>query len=596
MLLEIAISEFALIDRGRLELTAGFTVLTGETGAGKSMIIDAVAAALGGRTSSDVVRAGAERAVVEAVFRVADQPQVQTALADEGIEVGDDGLLIVRREIHQSRGSTIRLNGRTVTTAAVRRLLAPLLDLHGQHEHQSLLSPQRQLDLLDHFGGAPVLERRARCEDLYRQLQATRQELAALGGDARQRARHEDLLRFQVAELQGAGLRPDEEDELEQQKRVLAAAGQLRAAAEQGYAVLYEGSAAGTPVHDLLGQVEREIAAAARLDPSLDPVLELLTGAQAQVAEASHALARYRDTVADDPARLHEIEQRLDLLWSLKRKYGGSVAEMLTYLEQARAELERLGQSEELAAALRQKEADLLGRLQAEASELSAARRAAGAKLAARLGAEAAGLSLGGMQFAVAVQPLDASHDEPLDEPPDAACTRDAATGAGRIGPRGADRVEFRVSPGPGEPLRPLARIASGGELSRIMLALRVILADVDRVPVLIFDEVDQGVSGRAAQSVGEKLALIAGDRQVLCVTHLPQVAALADHHHVIHKAEEGGRTVTRVSALTDTAARAEEIARLLSGAAITPLSLQTAKEMLTRAEEQHKTARARRR
>ncbi|MFO7273572.1 MAG: DNA repair protein RecN [Bacillota bacterium] len=584
MLVEIAIEQFALIDQVRLQFTEGMNVLTGETGAGKSIILDAVQAVLGGRTSPDVVRSGEERAVIEAVFDVSDAPETQAALERLGVPVDEDGLLVIRREISRKGRGVIRMNGRTVTAGMLREATQGLMDLHGQHEHQSLLQTDRHLDLLDQYGGSllqdaakplemldryaglDLLGMRARLAEVVLALHKVQDELRELVGDERDRARREDLLRFQVEELRAAGLRPGEEEELEAEHRILANAERLQRAAGQAYALLYDGLGGQPSAVDLLGQVKAELEDALRLDPSLGEVVEMVSQALVHAQEASHALVDYRERVDLDPRRLAEVERRLDQLASLKRKYGDTVEEMLDYLSRAEQELERLEHSEELIAELKAREEALGREAEALAAALSEAREAAAARLGEQVARELADLGMPAARFVVAVE-----------RPPEPTY-RDVTA-------RGWDRVEFLFSPNPGEPVKPLAKIVSGGEMSRIMLALKAILARVDNIPSLVFDEVDTGISGRAAQAVGEKLARIAGDRQVLCVTHLPQVAALADRHFHIEKATDGGRTTTRCRVLSPEG-RVEEIARMIGGAEVTQYTLAAARDLIRAAEE----------
>lgn len=582
MLVEIAIEQFALIDKVRLPFAGGLNVLTGETGAGKSIILDAVQAVLGGRTSADVVRAGEERATVEAVFDLQGLTETIARLQEMGIPVEEDSLLVIRREVSRSGRGNIRINGRTATAGMLREATQGLIDLHGQHEHQSLLQAEKHMDLLDQYGGSllqqegkslELLDRYAGLElsdlrgqiaEVVRGLHRVQLEQRELLGDERDRARREDLLRFQVEELTAAKLKPGEEEELEAEHQVLAHAEKLKMATAQSYAALYEGGGRQLSANDLLGRVKADLEDVLRHDPSLAEAVEMVASALVHVQEASHLLAGYRDRIDDDPQRLARIESRLDQLGSLKRKYGDSVDEMLEYLGRVQQELERLERSQELIEELKAQEAELGRRAEELAAALTVARRQAATKLSERVARELADLGMPAARFEVAV--------EAPEEPSFLSVT-----------PRGWDRVEFRFSPNPGEPMKPLAKIVSGGEMSRIMLALKVILARVDGVPSLVFDEVDTGISGRAAQAVGEKLARIAGDRQVLCVTHLPQVASLADTHFLIAKQVEGGRTTTRVNALDDEG-RAGEIARMIGGAEVSEFTMEAARDMIRRA------------
>ncbi len=583
MLVEIAIEQFALIEQVRLQFAGGLNVLTGETGAGKSIILDAVQAILGGRTSADVVRAGEERATVEAVFDLTGLSETVARLREMGVEVEEDNLLVVRREISRSGRGNIRINGRTATAGMLREAAQGLMDLHGQHEHQSLLQTEKHMDLLDQYGGSLIqqegkslelLDRyagldlsdlRQQMSEVVRGLQKVQDELEELLGDEKDRARREDLLHFQVDELTAAKLKPGEEEELESERHVLAHAEKLKRMAAGAYGALYEGSGRQLSAVDLLGRVKSDLEDARRHDPSLSEAIELVLSALVHVQEASHLLADYRDRIDHDPERLAHIDRRLDQIAGLKRKYGDSVEEMLSYLTQVQQDLERLERSQELIDELRAQETQLGEQAEGLAAALSQARQAAARELSERVSRELADLGMVHARFEVAVE----SPGEPTFQ---------------HLTPRGWDRVEFRFSPNPGEPVKPLAKIVSGGEMSRIMLALKVILARVDGVPSLVFDEVDTGISGRAAQSVGEKLARIGGDRQVLCVTHLPQVASMADHHFLIEKSAESGRTITQVR-LLDAEGRAGEIARMIGGADISSYTLDAARDMLRRAD-----------
>jgi DNA repair protein RecN (Recombination protein N) len=583
VLVEIVIEQFALIEHLRLQFPGGLNVLTGETGAGKSIILDAVGVVLGGRGSADVVRAGEEKATVEALFDLSGLVPKQKALAAMGITIDDDQLLIVRREVSRSGRGVIRINGRTVTAGMCKEVTDGLVDLHGQHEHQSLLNADRHMDLLDQYGGSllreegksldlldqyaggPILKLRAEVASLAQALHAVSSERRQLVGNDRDRTRREDLLRFQLEELSTAALREGEEETLEAELQVLSHAGKLKLTTASAYGLLYEGSTRQVSVIDTLGRVKGELQEVVRYDPSLAEALEMVESALVQVQEASHTLAAYRDRVEDDPARLGRLEARRDQLHSLKRKYGDSVSEMVAYLAQVSAELDRSAHSEELLAQLTAKEAELGQEAERAAHRLTESRRIAALQLGARVAAELIALGMGSARFEVVVHPPEQPSYH-------------------AVGNRGWDRVEFLFSPNPGEPLKPLAKIVSGGEMSRIMLALKVILARVDGVPTLVFDEVDTGISGRAAQAVAEKLARIGGDRQVLCVTHLPQVAAMADAHFLIAKQTEGGRTRTHLSEL-DLSGRAEELARMIGGAEVSAVTLEAARDMLQRAD-----------
>lgn len=575
MLTEITIENFALIDKVRLQFGAGLNVLTGETGAGKSIVIDAVEAVLGGRASADYVRTGCDRAVVEAVFDLSGNPGRVRALSDMGVELDDDSLLVVRRELSRGGRSSVRLNGRPATAGMLREAMTGLIDLHGQHEHQSLLDPDRHLELLDQFGGEPLLAIRHRVAVVHQNLAAVERDLRGLVGDEKDRLRREDLLKYQLEELDRAKLRAGEEEDLLAERRILMGAEKLKLAAQRSYAMLYEGDQRQLSVTDLLARIGSELGEAARIDPSLQPVIELLQTAGYQLEEAARTLGNYREKVEYDPERLEAIEARLDMIAGLKRKYGNTIDEILSYGQTVRDELVRLSNAEEMAADLRARRKVLGAELAGAAAELTDQRKSVALELALRVESELAGLGMGKARFEVGITPDQAGGEE----------------WAG-VGPAGRDRVEFLLSPNPGEPLKPLVKIVSGGEMSRIMLAIKVVLARVDGVPTLIFDEIDAGISGRAAQAVSEKLSLLSAESQVLCVTHLPQIAAMADDHFLISKEEADGRTITRVLSLDDEG-RILEIARMIGGSDLTRLTLDHAGEMVGRAHSTKETLRS---
>ncbi len=557
LLAEISIRNFALIDSVRLALSAGLNVLTGETGAGKSILIDAVELALGGRASADVIRTGADRAVVEVVFDLSRLPGVRRLVDELGLGDPQEATLVVSREVPVDGRATCRVNGRTVTLSVLREITQHLIDIHGQHEHQSLLRPERHVDLLDAFGGRETASLRAEVARAHREWRKTVEEMRSLAGDERDRARRLDLLAFQVEEIERSRLREGEEEELQAERRLLAGAEKRREAAGRAYASLYSAEGAGqSSAHDQIGRALAALEELAALDPSVSPLLETVRQAAYQLDDVSRDVRRYRDGVLADPTRLAEVESRLDLISALKRKYGASVADILAFVARCREELGRLENAAELLARLEEEAGRARARLDELAGRLSAARRTVCGNLEATVEAALAELGMKDARFSVAFEPED---------PP---------------GPRGAERVEFLFSANPGEAPRPLSRIASGGEMSRVMLALKAILAESDEIPTMIFDEIDSGVGGGAAQAVGEKLATIALSRQVVCVTHLARIASLTDAHHLILKETSGNRTATLVRTL-DPDGRVHEVARMLAGHPPTPITLAHAREML---------------
>jgi DNA repair protein RecN (Recombination protein N) len=554
MLREIRVRNFAVIDAVTAAFGPGLNVLTGETGAGKSMLIDAILLVRGARAQTDVIRTDTEIATVEAVFDVEPCGPVAAVLDDAGLAL-DDGQLVVRRELAQSGRHRAFVNDSPVTVGLLERLGDHLVEIHGQHEHQRLLEPARQLDLLDRFGDAEEL--RERVGDIVSRHRAARAEVERLRAAERDRAQREDLLRFQLSELDGARLQEGEEEGLRAERRRLQHAERLIAGlAEVGGLLDEDESSAASRLHRA-GRLLRELA---RFDPAFAAPADTIDGASSLIEDALGAVRGLRERVTVTPGRLEEVDERLDALTRLKRKYGDTEAAMLAFRDGVAAELEKLERHEEILAA----QEKTLGPLEAELTEaavaLSERRRAAADRLAGEAERELRQLGMDRARFAIAVEP------GPMTE----------------VGPRGLDRVEFRLSANPGEEVRPLAKVVSGGELSRTMLALKAVLARADRVPTMIFDEVDAGIGGRVAAVVAQKLARAAEGHQVLCVTHLAPIAARAAHHVRVWKGVRGGRTRVSAEVLTGEA-RVEEIARMVAGERVTDTARGHARELLDR-------------
>lgn len=552
MLQDLHITNFALIDRLHLTFQPGLNVLTGETGAGKSIIIDALGLALGERATADLVRTGADRATVEAVFDLTNAPpDVRAKLTDAGLEPeGGEDTLLVTRELARAGGkSSCRVNGRLMPVAALRDITAGLVDVHGQHEHQSLLAWERHGDILDNWCGKDALARRAEVAARLSEVNVLKREKTKLQTDARERARTLDLYRFQSEEIASANLRPGEEDELAADRLRLANAEKLATASEEGYASL---SGSGL---DALNAALSSVEHAAALDDKLSPVADALREAVSYAEDAATELRHYREAVEFNPERLEEIESRLDLLRALKRKYGETVEEIIAYGDELAQKLDVLENSEareaELSAAIEKADAALAQ----VAEKLTKLRKKGASDFAARIACELGDLGMAATKFEVSLEPQT-------------------------ITAKGADRIEFLLSPNPGEPLRPLAKIASGGEMSRIMLAIKSVMARTESVPTMIFDEIDAGIGGRTAQVIADKLAALGSDAQILCITHLAQIASRAGTHFYIEKSVADGRTLVSVAPL-DAESRVEEIARMLGGARRTDAVVQHAREML---------------
>lgn len=538
MLAELSISNFAIIDKLHLRFAPGFTVLTGETGAGKSIIVDAVSMILGEWAGSQLIRSGAEQAWVEGIFVLDDlQREVLLPLLQEhGLEL-EDGALILAREINRTGRNVCRVNGRAITLKALQQIGEVLVDIHGQSEHLSLLRVRKHLDFLDRY---------AHLEDLRRQVEAkvvtlrqVRQELGSLLQDERELARRVDLLQYQVQEIAAAKLRPGEEGELNQERTLLANAERLTTLSDAAYQALYESAEEQKSALDLLAEVTNALTALGKLDPSLQEQQQIAEAISYQLQDLAGTMRSYRDGIEYNPARLRQIEERLDLIYDLKRKYGDSIEDILAFGEQAAQELDNISHSEERIAELQVQEEQLLGQIGQLAGQLSTARREASEELAEAVEGELAELGMKKARFAVAIDQVESEDGVEVEGHRYA------------FDATGIDRVEFLISPNVGEPVKPIAKIASGGETSRLMLAMKSVLSAADEIPTLIFDEIDAGIGGRAGKIVGQKLWNLTPNHQVLCVTHLPQLACYGDVHYRVSKEVMKGRTVTQVRKLT---------------------------------------------
>ncbi|HXX62606.1 MAG TPA: DNA repair protein RecN [Bacteroidota bacterium] len=563
MLKELDIKNFAIIDHLHVEFAPGLNVFTGETGAGKSIVVDALSLALGERASVDLIRTGCQEAVVEAAFELNGRGTAEAAafLSEQGIAMNSGEDLIVRRVLSSSGKNKVYINGSLANLATLSALGASLADIHGQHEHQSLLSQEHQMELLDSFGG--MSELRSALSDDYRRLQGLRKELADLEGGERDRAQREDLLRFQTNEIEASMLRAGEDVDLAGEQKLLAnaekIAGLSRAADEALYASDYSVLSGLKKAMTSL----REIAA---IDSRLVPVLELCEAGRAQIEETAREVSAYADTVEFDPERLERIGDRLELIQKLKRKYGSTIEEIIEFGSKAAGELERMERSAEEIERLKKEIQAVKSDLTSAARELTKKRASAARELEKRIEAELSHLGMKRTTFTVRVT------QEPGEDTLD----------GHKLGTWGVDHVEFLISPNPGEEPKPLAKIASGGELSRIMLALKAVLVEGDDIPTLVFDEVDAGIGGGIAEEVGKKLKRVAVKRQVFCITHLPQIASMATSHYGVYKFVKKDRTTAEVR-LLDTKERVDEIARMLGGKSMTEATIRHAEEMIER-------------
>jgi len=552
VLRELHIRDFAIIDTLDLMFEPGFNILTGETGAGKSILVDAMLVMLGGRADMSMIRSGASSARVEGMFVL--PPLIQSALRPllerEGLEGETPEILWLARELRSSGRTVARVNGRVVSVSILREVAEGLVDVHGQSEHLSLLRVREHLDLLDRFAGLEEL--RAEVSRVAHEIFELRRELASLMTDERERMQRIDLLKFQVEEIKAANLRPGEQEELEAELVRLSNAQQLMNLASGILARLDEGEDVVPSVLDMLGRSQRDMTALVRIDQTLSPHLSALDDIVYQAEDLVRVLRDYVATIEFNPRRQAAVEERLILLRRLERKYGGDLSDVLAYAEKASQELRQLERRDERLAELEEEERSLVASLVELAVELSTRRQEAAAKLAAAVEEELADLRMTGAHFGVAFRWREEAGGLPISEPLPGrvVVTRDRVLrpeeGVVRqphFDLTGIDQVEFLIAPNVGEGLKPLVRIASGGEMSRLMLALKTVLARADRTPTLIFDEIDQGIGGRIGAIVGAKLWQLTGVKrardlrhQVLCITHLPQLASFGDVHFQVSK------------------------------------------------------------
>ena len=553
MLLELVVVNYAVVERVRVQFHAGLNLLTGETGSGKSIVVDALGLVLGGRASADMVRSDTERARVAAIFEAPREPVLLELLERAGAPV-EDGELLIEREILAGGKSRAFLGNRPVTVALLREIALFLGDIHGQHEQQQLFSSAAQLDSLDEFAG--LGNQRSEVADLFRRWRGIESDLEELKRSEQEKLRMSDLWSFQRKEIDAAALRPGEDAQLEQERVVLRNVAKLQENANSAYNALYE---AEESVSSQLRTALKKLEDLARIDGSLQRVAETLGSAAIGVDEASDAIRDYLDKLEADPKRLDEVEARLALIERLKRKYGSSLDEVLAFLEDVRSKMEAIETAGERRAKLEQELAQASAAYAQCAAALTKARKAGAEKLAKKVETELDSLALESAVFRVEVREAAWSQE-------------------------GADRVEFLISANAGEEPRALDKVASGGELSRIALALKTSLGHAGRatgVPrTLVFDEIDSGIGGSVAEAVGRRLKKLAAANQVLCVTHLAQVASFADHHYSVEKREVKGRTVAEIEELTGEA-RTREIGRMLSGQKVTAEALKHAEQLI---------------
>jgi DNA repair protein RecN (Recombination protein N) len=575
MLEELRIQNFAIIDRVDLTFAPGFNVITGETGAGKSIIVDAVELLLGSKGDATAVRGGEERAVVEATFALNPQSQAYLLpiLERENLADGDSpGFLTLSREIRTNGRTAARINGVTVSQEVLREVGEFLVDVHGQSEHLSLLKPRSHIDLLDRY--ADLLEMRDAVATVVEKLAHVRAEIAHLLEDEAALQRRADLLRSEVEEIEAAKLRPGEDGELRAERTRLSNSEQLATLATEAVTLLHGDERATDQMSavDQLGQVALLLEKLAQIDPALKAEYDLADSISTQAEELTQSVRRYADAVEFNPERLDEVEERLEVINRLRRRYGATIESVLEHAGRAREELNGIEHSEERLEELRRQEENLLHHIGELSAKISKVRATFGKRLGERIVAELADLRMERAQFEVAI-----THD---DDPN--GCYVNGRRLA--FDTTGIDRVEFLMSANPGEPLRPLVKVASGGEAARIMLALKRVLTQADQTPTLIFDEIDQGIGGRVGSVVGEKLWSLSANHQVMVVTHLPQLAGYADKHYRVGKVVQANRTMTKVDSLDDDQERISELSDMLGARGES--GTQTAAEILQQARD----------
>ena len=554
MLELLHIENIAVIQEADIQFRPGFNALTGETGAGKSIVIDAMGAVLGGRTSRDLIRTGADRAFVSAEF--SQVAPGLPGLEEAGVRPDEDGCLLLQRELTADGKNLCRVNGRPVTVAQLRRIGGELLNIHGQHDGQQLLDEEQHLSYLDRFGRTEAFL--AAYQSAYGAMAALLDQIRSLQMDEAEKARRMDTLRFQIGELERAELMPGEEEEL-LQRRELLRNGEKYLSALSGADYALSGGEEGGGAVSALRDAEEAISAVRNLSGGMGELYQRLEQLRCEAYDLAETIRDRREEFDFSPAELDAVESRSDLLYRLKKKYGATVEDMIAYLDRCRTELDEMETADDTLARLEKQLETARRAVLAAGADLTAARKAAAGELETRIQAELRDLDMHRVRFHI-----EFGEKEP--------------------GPDGCDAVRFLMSANAGEDLKPIARIASGGELARIMLALKNVLAEQEAIGTLVFDEVDTGVSGRAAQKVAEKLAQVSRRKQVLCVTHLPQLAAMADTHFSVEKGERDGRTYTRVT-LLDRERRKAELARITGGSSVTAALLASAGELLDAAE-----------
>ena len=565
MLFELMIENFALIRKLNVNFCQGLNILTGETGAGKSIIIDAVNLVIGDRADKSLIRTGEDKAVVQAVF-YSKSSVLELLLAENGVNPSEDGSIIITREIYSNGRSASRLNDKLVTVTLVREVCKYLIDIHGQHAHQSLLYPDNHMHTLDMLMGEKIEGLKKEVEDSYHTLKNIERKLKELNENDLEKERRKDILNFQVNEIDNAELIIDEEDHLIERQALMANSEKIYKIMAESYEIINNGSNEYSSILDGIGSIISDLEDIKHFDKEISNIFEVLQEAFYKIEDCARDIRNYRDHVEFDSAELDQIEKRLDIVNKLKRKYGKTILAILEYRKKIGEELAKIESSQELIEQLTSEKYKVIADCLELSKKLSKARQSAANYLTEKMNLELLSLNMNKANFKVHIE-NNVDHK-----------------GQAILSAKGIDKVEFLISTNAGEPLKSLVKIASGGELSRIMLAIKTILAKSDQIPTIIFDEIDAGISGRTANIVGEKLAAISKTHQILCITHLPQIASMADQHYFIEKNIVDELTLTSIQQLSDKE-RISELARLLGGVSLTDLTLKHAAEVLKLAE-----------
>ncbi|NLP46612.1 MAG: DNA repair protein RecN [Epulopiscium sp.] len=554
MLIHLYIKNIALIDEIHLDLHESFNILTGETGAGKSILIDSINLALGGRVNRELIRNKEEEAVVELLFQIHNETTLKI-LEKFGLSTDEEQCLLVSRTIQKTGRSLSRINGRLVTLSMLKEITAHLIDVHGQHEHQSLLNTSMHIELLDQFCPKELKELKQQLSILYQKYSQFKHQLNRFSFNEQEKIRQLDLLEFQLNEINQANLREEEEEKLLVKRKIYSNAQKISTGLYQVYQLLQGENQQTKSVIEQLGEVISILGELSTIDPSLNSLYQNIETIHIQLQEYNRDLSTYLVEIENDPHILDQIENRLHIIYNLKRKYGSSITEILRYKKQLESEIEILQHSQEHNEYIRKEMNKIQKQMEELCHSITIIRKKTGLQLEQQIEKHLQSLQLKDSKFKISIENKI------------------------NISSNGWDKVEFLISTNIGEPVKPLTKIASGGEMSRIMLAIKTVLADVDDIETLIFDEIDTGISGRTAQKVAEKLMFIAKQHQIICITHLPQIAAMADRHYLIQKTTKNTHTTTYIHLLSDEQI-IQELARLVGGAVITSTTLKNAKEM----------------